>query len=48
MGQVKVQSATNAERRVVAAIRGRPASDGAGVKRRASSASRRCPTSTRS
>ena len=32
MGQVKVQSATNAERRVVAAIRGRPASDGAGVK----------------
>jgi len=32
MGQVKVQSTTNAERRVVAAIRGRPASDGAGVK----------------
>jgi len=32
MGQVKVQSATNAERRVVATIRGRPASDGAGVK----------------
>jgi len=32
MGQVKVQSATKAERRVVAAIRGRPASDGAGVK----------------
>ncbi|MBA4095873.1 MAG: quercetin 2,3-dioxygenase [Rhodospirillum sp.] len=32
MGQVRVQSATNAERRVVAAIRGRPASDGAGVK----------------
>ena len=32
MGQVKVQSATNAERRVVTTIRGRPASDGAGVK----------------
>ena len=32
MGQVKVRSTTNAERRVVAAIRGRPASDGAGVK----------------
>jgi quercetin 2,3-dioxygenase len=32
MGQVKVQSATNAERRVVATIRGRAASDGAGVK----------------
>ena len=31
MGQVKVQS-TNAERRVVATIRGRAASDGAGVK----------------
>jgi quercetin 2,3-dioxygenase len=32
MGQVKVQSATNEERRVVATIRGRAASDGAGVK----------------
>jgi redox-sensitive bicupin YhaK (pirin superfamily) len=32
MGQVKVVSTPTAERRVVAAIRGRPASDGAGVK----------------
>ena len=32
MGQVKVQSTPNAERRVVTTIRGRPASDGAGVK----------------
>jgi quercetin 2,3-dioxygenase len=32
MGQVKVQSTPNAERRVVATIRGRAASDGAGVK----------------
>ncbi len=32
MGQVKVQSITNAERRVVTTIRGRAASDGAGVK----------------
>jgi len=32
MGQVKVQSTNNAERRVVATIRGRAASDGAGVK----------------
>ena len=32
MGQVNVVSTPTAERRVVAAIRGRPASDGAGVK----------------
>jgi redox-sensitive bicupin YhaK (pirin superfamily) len=32
MGQVKVQSTPNAKRRVVTTIRGRPASDGAGVK----------------
>jgi quercetin 2,3-dioxygenase len=32
MGQAKMQSATNEERRVVATIRGRAASDGAGVK----------------
>ncbi len=32
MGQAKVQSADTTERRVVATIRGRPASDGAGVK----------------